>query len=363
MQTLTRTVFPVYAPGDRAPAERLSKFLEQGADVRVFVEEGAIGSGEDILSKARDARMADIVIVLFSRESMSLSPGWSRAQWEAPLVTEPANEGVRIAFWRVGECAPPRVLAPQFGPRELRRLKRWVRGHEGCQAAARGPQEPDLEILGIALADRPGCETVETGELAREFARAFQQDFDAVLWLTCGERSRTELAGDLAAQLGLRLEGPPEDNLSRLRAFCEPRRLLLVMEDVRTADPIELGGRCSTLISTAPAEAAPPDPIRAIQQAMREMRSPWADLCAHARQGRKLLQQAGRIAELHEMMLAWHTAAEARGDRAAADESARELIWILESWGWTADAARLDCRRAAEYEDQMVLPFVYNETS
>jgi hypothetical protein len=365
VQALTRTIFPVYAPGDRAPAERLAKFLEQGADVRVFLEEGAIGPGEDILSKAREARMADIVIVLFSRESMSLSPSWSRAQWEAPLVTEPADEGVRIAFWRAGECAPPKVLAPQFGPRELRLLKRWVRGHEDWQAEARGPQDPDLEILGIALADRPGRETVESGELARDFARAFQQDFDTVLWLACGERSRTELAGELAAQLGLRLEGPPEENLSRLRAFCEPRRLLLVMEDVRTGEPMDLApaGRCSTLVSTAPADAAPPDPIRAIQQAMREMRRPWADLCAHARQGRKLLQEAGRIAELHEMMLAWHTAAEARGDRAVADESARELIWILEGWGWTEDARILDRRRAAEYQDQMILPFVDNEIS
>jgi len=371
VQALTRTVFPVYAPGDRELAERLAKFLEQGADVRVFLEEGAIGAGEDILSKAREARTADIIIVLFSRESMALSPSWSRSQWEGPLVTEPAAEGVRIAFLRAGECAPPKVLAPQFGRRQLRELKRWVRGHSDWQAGSSRLREADpdilgdLEVLGLSLADRPGCETIESAELARDFARAFQQDFDAVLWLECGERSRTELAGDLAAQLGLRLEGPAEENIARLRAFCEPRRLLLVLEDVRSGEATDLapGGRCSTLVSTAPAAAAPPDEIRAIQQAVRHMPEPWPDLCARVRQGRRLLRDAGRIAELHEMMLAWLAAAETRGDRAVADESARELIWILESWGWTGDARRLDRYRAAEYEDQMVLPFVNNELS
>jgi hypothetical protein len=371
VQALTRTVFPVYAPGDRVLAGHLAKLLEHGADVRVFLEEGAIGPGEDILSKAREARTADIIIVLFSRESMALSPSWSRAQWEGPLVTEPADEGVRIAFLRAGECAPPKVLKPQFGRRELRQLKRWVRGHEHWQARAGSLQQVDasvlgdLEALGATIADWPGCETVESAELARLFASEFRQDFDAVLWLECGERSRTELAGDLAAQLGLRLEGPPEENIARLRAFCEPRRLLLVMEDVRSGEAMDLapGGRCSTLLSTAPAAAAPPDEIRAIQQAVRHMPEPWPDLCARVRQGRRLLQDAGRIAELHEMMLAWLAAAESRGDRRVADESARELIWILESWGWTDDARRLDRYRAAEYEDQMVLPFVNNELS
>lgn len=355
MQALTRTVFPVYAPADRAMARRLSEFLERGADVRVFLEDGELQPGEDLLSKAREARTADIVVVLFSRESIALTPSWARAQWQAPLVDEPAAEGVRIAFLRCDDCVPPKVLSPQFTARELRRLKRWVRG---CDPGA-PPDSGDLNLLGMAVADKPGSETIESAELARQFAEAFRDDFDAVLFLDCGSRTPAALAGDLAAQLGLRLEGPLEENLHRLREFCHPRRFLIVLEDPRTDEAMELvlEGRCSTLISSAPAPAAPPDPVREIQAAFLNPRTPWPELCAHARQGRRVLRDAGRLAELHELMQQWHAAAEIHDDRTVLDESARELVWILEGWGMADAAHRLDYRRATEFDDQMMLLF------
>jgi hypothetical protein len=357
VQTLTPTLFPVYAPADRKLAERLAKFLEQGADVRLFLEEGELRPGEDLLSKARDARTADIVVVFFSRESMALSPSWARAHWEAPLVEEPKAEDVRIAFLRCDDCVPPKVLEPQFTARQFRQLKRWLRGVEPGT-----PASGDLDLLGIALADRPGIETVESPELARQFADAFRGDFDGVVFLDCADRTPAALAGDLAAQLGLRLEGPLDQNLARIRQFCEPRRLLLVLEDPRTPDAMEfaLEGRCSTLISQAPAPAAAADGIREVQSAFQNPRTPWPDLCAHARQGRRLLRDAGRIAELYEIMLQWHAGAEARDDRTVLDESARELVWILEGWGMAEEAHRLDYRRASEFDDQMMLSFDFN---
>ena len=357
MQALTPTLFPVYAPADRSLAQRLARFLEQGTDVRVFLEEGELKPGEDLLSKARDARMADIVVVVFSRESMALSPRWTRAQWEGPLLTEPEAEGVRIAFLRANQCAPPKVLTPQFGVRQLRQLKRWVRGAAPAQAAPAG--NPDLEILGIALADRPGCESTDEPGLAREFAEAFLPDFDGAVFLDCGERTLAALAGDLAARLGLRLEGPLERNLERLRRFCAPRRLLLVLENPQNEVAMELvfEGRCSTLVSNAPAPEAPADPIREVQAALRDPVAGWENLCAHARQGRRLLRDAGRIAELYELMEQWHGAAELRGDRVVLDESAREIVWILEAWGMSEEARRLDHQRAARYEDQMMFSF------
>ncbi len=68
---------------------------------------------------------------------------------------------------------------------------------------------------------------------------------------------------------------------------------------------------------------------------------------------------AGRdvFAELFELMEQWRAAAEERGERAAVDESAREMVWILEGWGMTEEARRLEIHRAAEFEDQMMLPF------
>src|SRR5208283_479075 len=111
-------------------ATHLASFLEAGAGVRVLLTEGEMQAGEDLARKAREARMADIVLVLFSRQSLP-SP-WPRHKWEAALQSEPLAEGVRIAFLKCDDCSPPRVLAPQFDIASLplptlRRLKRWVR--------------------------------------------------------------------------------------------------------------------------------------------------------------------------------------------------------------------------------------------
>ncbi len=353
MQALTtKTVFPCYAAADRELARSLAEFLDRGADVRVFLDEGEMRPGEDLAGKARDARMADIAIVLFSRESMPSR--WPRAQWEDALVKEPAAEGVRIAFVRCDDCLPPKVLAPQFTAKQFRELKRWVRGHEPVASRP----SADLEVLGIAVADRPGMEFAETAELAAAFADEFRRDFDAVLRLDCGQRSLAALAGDLAAQIGLRLEGPLSENLERLRGFCEARRFLIVLEDVPEMIPPELvfSGRCSTL-ATSDSRQAPPGEIRRIQTAVADPATPYGDLSAAARRGRRLLRDSGRIAELYELMQQWHSAAADEEDRAALDESAREQIWILETWGRGDEAQSLDFDRAARFEDQMLLPF------
>jgi hypothetical protein len=353
VQALTpQTVFPCYAPGDRELARSLAEFLERGADVRVFLEEGEMRPGEDLASKAREARMADLVVVLFSRESMPSR--WPRAQWEDALVTEPGAEGVRIAFLKCDDCIPPKVLTPQFTAKQFRELKRWIRGHEPV------PSRPpaDLEVLGIAVADRPGMEFAESAELAAAFAREFRHDFDGVFTVQCGRRSLAALAGDLGAQLGLRLEGPIAENLERLREFCESRRLLIVLEDVPELIPPELvfGGRCSTLAAPDSREVLP-DEIREVQAAVADPATPYDEVCAAARRGRRLLRNAGRIAELHELMQHWHSAAADEEDRNALDESAREQIWILETWGRGEEATSLDYDRAARFDDQMFLPF------
>jgi hypothetical protein len=83
----------------------------------------------------------------------------------------------------------------------------------------------------------------------------------------------------------------------------------------------------------------------------------WARLCSLARQGRRLLQEQGRMAECYELLEQWHGAAVARGDRHAFHESARDMVWILESWGRLDDAQRLEYRRVTEWGEQLVLPF------
>jgi hypothetical protein len=360
MQALTLTVFPCYAAADHAAASALATFLERGADVRVFLQEGMLAPGQDLAAKAREGRMADAVLVLFSRQSMPSR--WPRAAWEDALVTEPAEEGVRIGFVRLDDCVPPAVLRPRFelaglATAGLRGVKRWLRHPELPPSEIMPPGgSAGLEALGIALADRAGTETIANAEMAREFARAFRADFDAVLTLeNCANRTVTALAGDLGAQLGLQLEGDLESNLDRLREFCTDRRFLIVLEGAEV-EALTFGGRCSTL---ATEECEPPrglDELARAQQAFASA-ADWPDVCAMARQVRRLAREQGRLAECYELMEEWHAEAEESGDRAVMDEAAREMVWILETWGRADLAARLEFRRAAACDEQMPLPF------
>ncbi|MCX6628873.1 MAG: toll/interleukin-1 receptor domain-containing protein [Candidatus Solibacter sp.] len=352
MQTLTApTIFPCYAAADRALAERLAALLERGADVRVFLDEGQMPDGADLAEKAREARMADIVLVLFSRNS--LPSRWPRAQWEDALVKEPAAEGVRIAFLKCHDCIPPKVLTPMFDAARLRDVKRWVRGSEAGEPPA-AEFSADLEVLGIALADRPGTETVPGIALAREFARGFASDFDAVLRLDCATGTLADMAGDLAWQMGLHLEGELTDNLEHLRIFCSARRFLVLLEGAAPADLI-FGGRCSTLISTEPGEPSP-DGLRQLARAFDAVED-WTEACRLARQARRVAHDQFRLAECFEIMTQWRAMAEEHDDRPVVDEASRELVWILDGWGRTEEARQLEQSRAMEFDEQLPLFF------
>jgi hypothetical protein len=54
-------------------------------------------------------------------------------------------------------------------------------------------------------------------------------------------------------------------------------------------------------------------------------------------------------------MQQWYAAAEIEDDRAVLNEAAREMVWILEGWGRTEEAERLEYQRTAEFEEQMRL--------
>jgi hypothetical protein len=366
MQALRRTLFPCYAAADREIAAQLAVFLEAGAGVRVLLDEGEIGAGEDLVEKAREARMADVVLVLFSRQSLP-SP-WPRHKWEAALQSEPLAEGVRMGFLKCDDCSPPRVLAPQFDIAGwplpiLRRLKRWVRAGTYSEPAAHNPDLAErVEALGVAIADRPGAATIDDPALALEFARVFREDFDEAIRLQCGGRSMAALAGDLATQLGLRLEGDLESNLAQLRSFCSSRRYLVWLEGAsdEEADQLAPERGSSALISTEPRAEAPPDgeSLRGIQYIFNRpgMVDDWAVLCRLARRALHLAAEQGRLAESFELLGQWHALADARGDRRILEESAREMVWILEGWDRLEEARRMEYRRATQWADQMALP-------
>jgi hypothetical protein len=368
VQTLTRTtVFPCYAAADRPIAVALAEFLERGADVEVLLDEGEIRPGEDLISKARDARTADLVLVLFSRNS--IPSRWARAMWEGALLIEPRDESVRIGFVRCDDCNPPAVLTPRFelaGMRHdgLRSIKRWVRDRAATWSPPEEPRDTDhagyLEDLAIAIADRAGDATAATAALAYEFVRACHEDFDEIFRLECGDRSLPALTGDLASQLDLRLEGEVEDNLERLIDFCSPRRFLFILEDpgMIAAQQLVFGGRCSTLLVEEPGPVVESE-LRSIQDALAhaDSDSDWTELCSQARTGRRLTRSEGRMAECFELMKQWQELALEREDMNAVDEAAREMVWILEGWGRQDEARRIELHRASECDEQLPLFF------
>jgi hypothetical protein len=368
MQALGTTVFPCHAAADHRIAAGIASFLEAGGDARVFLAEGEIRPNEDLLSKAREAQTADVILVLFSHHC-ALPPG-TRSQWEPALVEEPKDRGVRIGFVQCDDWVPPRTLLHRFdcrgpAPTGLRELKRWIRGRAATTLFAEGVgftgAPSDLDDLGGAVADRPGTGSTGSAALAYAFVRAFAGDFDEVFRLECAGRTVAALAGDLGAQLGLRLESDLPGNLERLRQFCSARRFLILLEAPGGIDPglFTFGGNCSTLMvgESGPMERPCADSLRAIQGEFAHPGGDWTELCRLARIGRRVARDQNRIAELYELMQQWYALAEAREDRHILDESAREMVWILEGWDRFAEASQLECRRGSEFADQMTLPF------
>jgi len=266
-------VFPCYSTSDRELAQELAAFLERGAGVEVLLEEGEMRPGEDLIAKVQEGISADVVLVLLSPESV---PGrWVLERWKSVFWEQAAEAGTALASLLCRESKFPELLRRRnfFDLRQnrlsaFRAVKRWLMGlsrppRQAPFVPARQPwfagRDAELEALSALLADAPGMAAVVhtapgAGKtaLALEFALRHQDDFDAIFWLTCGGRRIASLAGDLAAQLGARLDRDLESNLNELRRLCARHRCLLVLDDAVAATAAVLAprGRTSVLITT-----------------------------------------------------------------------------------------------------------------
>ena len=496
-------VFPCYSPADRDLVRELSAFLERGAGVEVLVEEGEIEPGQDVISKAEQALSADVALVLISPESVPAR--WVLERWKSVLWEQAAELGTPLATLLCRDAKFPDLLRRKnfFDLRQnrlsaFRAIKRWLMSLApiprqtpfvpAAQLAFQGRGE-ELETLAVLLADAPGMAVVEAPAgagkttLALEFARRHREEFDAVLWLTCTARSAASLAGDLAAQLGVRLDRDLESNLHELRGLCSQHRCLVILDDAAPATAALLAprGRTSVLMTArdtglaeslsaaavplAPfaqdgdkladairnleppaqrllsamcactpsgfhldmaARTADAEPEEARQVAARfaaqsllipldengprflvpalarervglrgdaarwaryhalavaslfgseatqdlsaywpdlqhafteALESDWTQASTLARRALTWAKTQDRLAEAFEILDAWQTTAERRGDRRVLEDCAWEQIWILEHWGRTTEARELDHIRREQYADQMSLSF------
>ncbi len=90
-----KTAFFAHGAADRNFATELAEFLESGCNVTCYVEDGLIGQGEDLISKAEEGLSADVLVVLLSASSSP--PHWPRDRWEPILIDEARRTGVHVA--------------------------------------------------------------------------------------------------------------------------------------------------------------------------------------------------------------------------------------------------------------------------
>ncbi len=265
-------VFPCYSISDRELARGLAAFLERGTGVEVLLEEGEMPPGADLIAKVEEGLSADVVLVLFSPEAVPAR--WVLERWKSVFWEQAAEVGTALATVLFRDAKFPDLLRRKnfFDLRQnrlagFRAIKRWLMSlspldRKAPFQPARQPlftgRDAELETLCVTLADTPGIAVVEGGPgagktaLALEFARRHKEDFDAVFWLACGSRSAAAAAGDLAAQLGVRLDRDLESNLNDLRRLCAQYRCLIVLDDpvASTAALLAPRGRTSALITT-----------------------------------------------------------------------------------------------------------------
>ncbi len=201
-------------------------------------------------------------------------------------------------------------------PNAARGVKRWLwQQRRDVGEAIRFQWSEDLEKLYAELADRAGTQTAGA-EQSRRFSGEAWAEFESVFWIACHGRTLAECTGDLGTKLGLTMDEPERQNWRRVVETLEQRRCLVVLdapsEEARAALAVE--GRSSVLITTEPFEV---------------IETPRTFTYA-----RELVRKK-RFAEAYDLL---YVLLEDSIDTSAC---ARELTWICEHWGRTAEAERL----------------------
>jgi hypothetical protein len=309
-----RTVFLAHAAPDHEFASRLTAFLEFGCDVTCYTDEG-LGPGEDLIARAEEGLASDLLVLLLS--AASCSSRWPRDRWEPVLFDQAREAGVQVVSVLLEDCPfPPLLRRRNFidatGDRlaAMRLLKRRIWRPDPSPVLS-----TDLEDLYVAVADRAGTREV-SGRTASSFVAEGGQEFEAVLWIPCLERSLAQVAGELGSQLGLTLEGTAEQNCRKIRDLLFERRCLLVLDAPAPEVVRRLGrqGRTSTLVTL--------DAVEKVE-------------AADSITGASRLVAGRRYAEAYEMLRRLLDAG------IETETCARELTWICEKWDRVEEANSL----------------------
>ncbi len=300
-----------HAAPDQFYAQQIAAFLEAGCDVRCDM--GVLRPGQDLVELAEQC--VDPLIFLLSKDSWPKR--LPREHWD-PLLLE-----LPLACVLLNPCPFPELLRRRAffdngDPHAARAVKRWVwQQRRESSEAIRFKWSEDFEqfYIGLAGLGGAGAQTASAEE-ARLFAREAAAEFERVLWIPCHGRTLAECTGELGAELGLTMDEQEKQNRRRVLEVLQERRCLVVLdapsEEARAA--LEIGGRSSVLMTTEPFQ---------VRETPRTF--------AYARE----LVRSRRYAEAYDLL---YLLMEDSVDTCAC---ARELTWICEHWGRTAEAERL----------------------
>ena len=265
-------VFLSHSSKDKPFVRDLADALEAGGEIKVWLDEREIDYGENIVLKIADGLDADFVLLILSPDSVDSK--WVKEEWTDAYWEQVESQHVKVAGVLYRDCRIPRLLRNKKyfdlrtnQPEGFRLIKTWLLGQRPpAPPVVHLPQRPplvigreqEIEELRHRLQE-PGSVAYVSGlagrgktTLALEYAHRYQRDFEAVHWLPCQGRTLVQMAGELAWQLGLKLDGELDAIIRQLTSHCASKRCLLVLDNVEDDTPAQLmpAGRTSVLITT-----------------------------------------------------------------------------------------------------------------
>lgn len=370
----------VYAEPDAALAQAFGDYLERNCLVRID-SAARITDASPLLEVVERALGSDVLILFLSPHAVPRR--LERAEWE-PLFNEALEGRTRFAYVTLAECPFPKVLLRNNVFDSAAAVKRWIfsldpPAERPNTVPARALVDCDVKPLWEALADRPGTAHAAS-DMAHTFAVKADAEFEGIFWVECRGATVAGVAGEIGAQLGLRLPDDVQRNLEQIGRVLNSRRCLVVLEGAapEVAAEVCIEDRTSWLLADAPAPAAVTvtsaegqlaalsswvtagrevphsGEIRTTLEGLTGRPEHWITTCQFARAAIAYYKFHERFAEAFESVEMVLQAAVRVQDREAAIEFARERGWILEGWGRREDSGQ-SFGAAAEAPVQLAL--------
>lgn len=272
-------VFLSHSTKDKEFVQRLADALT-GAGFTPWLCEVDIDLGDSFVAKIEEGLTeCDVALLVWSPDAAKSN--WTKEEWTSVLARQVAEQKIRLSIVLLRYHPLPQLLttknyidARSDQAAALRKTVEWVKRREsvhrlsGLKAPVYLPDYRPQDFVGrevylgrlqdtltaepasLLLHGEPG-----TGKstLALRFAWDAQKDFDAVIFLSCGQRSVDEIAAELADRLPIESKNlPPEEKRKQSMQWLRDRQSLLVLDDVWNRDVRQLapGPSCSVLYTS-----------------------------------------------------------------------------------------------------------------